>query len=375
MYRVMIYEDVFDQVGKVLHEPNSWGNKIFSGKVKQTLNGIDSFEFEIGMDNSLYQKITAIKNIVEVINETTKESVFVGRVAGLKSSMSNTGLFSETVYCEDFMAYLHDSCQTYEKIQNTTIRDFFTKMIIQHNKQVEKHKQFSVGNVTVKNSTDNVYRYLGYDDTFDTIKDKLISRLGGYLILRRSNGTLFLDYLEDYGQEGKSPLQIASNIQSASREIDISTIFTRLIPLGAEIEFEEEEEGASDAAKPRVNISEVNNNIPYLEDKELVQKFGIIEKSVIWNDVHQSNILLTKAKNYFQEQKSYSVRWSIDAVEISLLDKRYDDFVLGNKYPIILPQVSEIEMLQIVERSIDILNPQKSSLTFGSFKRKLSDMK
>lgn len=375
MYRVMLYENFEDTKGFVVHEPNSFGNKIISGKLKQVVNGISDFEFSIGISNSNYKQITPITNLITIINETNGNVEFKGRIASYETGMDNDGLFSQNIYCESILAYLHDSIQTYKKVQNTTIQDFFKMIIDRHNAQVEPHKQFIVGRITVENSTDNVYRYLGYESTFDTIRDKLINRLGGYLVLRQENNGLYLDYLKDYGDEVDSPIQIAANLQSATREIDIDEMATRIVPLGADLETQDDENDHSqDASRPRLTITSVNNNIEWLEDPELVKKFGIIQKSINWNDVTIPSNLKSKGLNYLKDQRTYLTTWTISAVEIGLMDKRYENFTLGNKYPIILPQVSDKEVLQVIEKNVDILNPQKSTLTIGSGKQTLSSL-
>lgn len=375
MYRVIVYDNVNDHVGRVVHEPNSYGNKVISGKIHQLLNGISDFEFKIGISNTNYQKFTPLVNLVKVINEITGKVEFYGRVAEPTAGMDSDGLFQQTIYCESLLCYLHDSVQTYRKVQNTTIKDFFKMMIDRHNAQVESHKRFKLGNVTVENSTDNVYRYIGYESTFDTIKDKLIDRLGGYLILREETDGFYLDYLKEYGKEVNSPIQIASNLQSAEREVDISELATRIVPLGADLETSNDDDDHSqDASRPRLTITSVNNGVEWLEDKELVEKFGIIQKAVNWNDVHVPAILKSKGENYLKDQRTFLTSWTISAVEIGLLDMRYEDFTLGNKYPIILPQVADTEVLQVIEKEIDILKPQKSNLTIGNGKQTLSSL-
>lgn len=375
MYRVMLYEDEQDKTGYVIHEPNSWGNKVLAGKLKLSLNEIETFEFSVGISNTNYRQFSPVQNLINVINETTKSIEFRGRVASYETGMDNGGLFLQSVYCESLLAYLHDSVQTYKKVQNTTIKSFFEMIIGRHNEQVETHKQFKVGKVTVENSTDNVYRYLGYESTFDTIRDKLINRLGGYLILRNEVDGMYLDYLKDYGEEVNSPIQIASNLQSATREIDINELATRIVPLGADLDTgEDDNDHSQDASRPRLTIASVNNGIEWLEDKELVEKFGIIQKSVNWNDVTIPSNLKSKGLNYLNDQRTFLNTWVVSAVNIGLMDKRYESFSLGNRHPIILPQVSDTEQLQIIGKEVDILQPQKSTLTIGSGKQTLSSL-
>src|SRR5699024_695621 len=106
---------------------------------------------------------------------------------------------------------------------------------------------------TVTNPTDNVYRYLGYENTYETIKDKLIKRLGGYIQARREVDGLYLDYLEEVGEYIEStPIRLSHNMQSIDYEVDPTEIVTRLVPLGERIESEDED--AADASEARLTI-------------------------------------------------------------------------------------------------------------------------
>src|SRR5699024_11378188 len=53
-----------------------------------------------------------------------------------------------------------DVCSSDLEYNNMTVRDFLVEIIAQHNRQVEPHKRFEVGNVTVTTTTDNIYRFL-----------------------------------------------------------------------------------------------------------------------------------------------------------------------------------------------------------------------
>lgn len=97
------------------------------------------------------------------------------------------------------LAYLLDNIVRPNTTQDTTISEYLSNLIDQHNLQVEESKRFQLGTVTVSNSTDNVYRIDNdYSNTLSVIQDKLVNRLGGYLRVRMLNGVRYLDYLESY---------------------------------------------------------------------------------------------------------------------------------------------------------------------------------
>src|SRR5699024_4260646 len=148
--------------------------------------------------------------------------------------MKDSGQFVQVFSFESIQNYLQDTSQRWAKIQNTTPKRFFQRMIDVHNTQVPDYKKFNVRNVTVTNSTDNVYRYI--EDgatTWDTIKDKLISRLGGYIVVEYRDGVNYIDYLQNVGVDHSqdTPIKLAENLQSASVDIDPTEVVTQLVPL------------------------------------------------------------------------------------------------------------------------------------------------
>ena len=116
----------------------------------------------------------------------------------------------------------------------------------------------------------------------------------------------------------------------------------------------------------------MNDGKMYLADEELIKEFGFIRKSVIWTEIDNPSILLARGKQYLRNQKIALAKWTISAVERYLIDSRYSKFRIGNKHKIINAPLSGIETLQILEKKIDILNPQTVDLTIGSQSQSLS---
>lgn len=366
-YRAIYYENFNDKVGKVMHETQVDGYKVASGKITQSLSEIPTFEFELMYDHPLYNKTDPINGLVKVINKYDGEIEFYGRVLKPTSQMDNSGLFSKTLICESVLGYLQDSTQNFAKVYNTGVLDYFQRIIDTHNSQVEEHKRFKVGKITVKNQSDVPYRYIGYETTFDTIKNNLIGKLGGYIQLRIEKDGLYLDYLEKVGEDKKSPIQLGTNIETASRELDLSNLITRLVPLGADIQDTgRSEETGQFVIRERVTIDRVNGGKRYIEDAELVKKFGIIQRPVDWTDIESEHILYQRGKQYMNAQKIAISSWNVSVVELYLINNAYDKFKLGNTHPVDNAPLSGIERLQIIKKVIDITHPESVDLTVGS---------
>ena len=358
---------------KTIHDSYSpRGGTVIVGEVTQALNTIHEFTFAIPFTHPLYNKMVPFKSIVEVVNLYDGKVEFVGRVLTSTNEMTTDG-FSQKVTCEDFLSFLHDSAQWFQKLPNQGAAPYLTEILRVANGEVEDYKRINLGICTVNSRTDKPWRYLGYESTWDCVRERIINNIGGYLTIYERNTRLYVNWTSQTGETKKSPLQIGKNIKSASRALDFDGLATQIMPIGADIQKEQPDEDQSpDVTREQLTIWHVNNNSAYLEDKELIKEFGIIRKAVIWTEIDNPSVLLAHGKQYLRNQKIALAKWTISAVERYLIDNRYDKLEIGNKHPIINAPLSGIETLQILEKKIDILNPQSVDLTIGSQSQSLA---
>lgn len=360
---------------RVIHNPYSpRGNKIVHGEIKQAVNSIHELEFSIPLDHTMYQKMVQFKSIIEVVNLRDDEIEFVGRVLTMTNEMSTNG-FVQKVVCEDFLSYLHDSAQWFQKLPNKGSEDYFKTIFDSANVQIEEFKRITPRNITAHSRSDRPFRYIGYDSSWDTVRERIINNIGGYLTLREFNTRLYVDWTKDIGITKESPIKLGQNIKSASREVDFDGLATIIVPIGADLQSQnqgQEEDQSPDVTRAQLDIRSVNDGKMYLADEELIKEFGFIRKSVIWTEIDNPSILLARGKQYLRNQKIALAKWTISAVERYLIDSRYSKFRIGNKHKIINAPLSGIETLQILEKKIDILNPQSVDLTIGSQSQSLS---
>lgn len=360
---------------RVIHDPYSpRGNKIVHGEIKQAVNSIHELEFAIPLNHTMYQKMVPFKSIIEVVNLRDNEVEFAGRVLTTTNEMSTNG-FVQKVVCEDFLSYLHDSAQWFQKLPNKGSEDYFKIIFESANVQIEEFKRITPRNITVHSRSDRPFRYIGYDSSWDTVRERIINNIGGYLTLREFNTRLYVDWTTDIGVTKESPIKLGQNIKSASREVDFDGLATIIVPIGADLQSQnqgQEEDQSPDVTRAQLDIRSVNDGKMYLADEELIDEFGFIRKSVIWTEIDNPSILLARGKQYLRNQKIALAKWTISAVERYLIDSRYSKFKIGNKHKIINAPLSGIETLQILEKKIDILNPQTVDLTIGSQSQSLS---
>lgn len=325
------------------------------GTIKKGINTIDSFEFTIFPNNPGFNSIYALTTLIEIENTITNKLEFKGRVLLPKENMSSKGLFYKTVTCESEMAYLLDSNQIYGEYHNISVKNFLEKIISNHNGFVSEDKWFKVGTVTVKDNNDSLYKYLSYEDkTLDTIKEKLIKVLGGELQIRYENGIRYLDYLEEVGEQKETKISLGKNLESINRENNPTSIITRLIPLGNKLEDDQ-----------RLTIKEVNNGIAYVDDEEAIKRYGIITGCKTWDDVTEASNLLRKGREFLKSNNKVVRKNSLSALDLSLIGLDIDTFEVGNTYLVVNPVLNISEYLRVIEKTIDINAPHKSSLTIG----------
>ena len=362
MYRIVAYDSPTEATGHVVFDPHV-NRYISDGKLNLKESEIDDLSLTVNQANYLFGNVRPLQTHIEAYQDNSL--LFRGRALDLTREMKDSGQFVQSFVFESIQNYLQDTSQRWAKVQNTTPKQFFQRLIDTHNSQVPDYKKFVVRNVDVTNSTDNVYRYI--EDgatTWDTIKDKLVSRLGGFIRVEYVDGVNYIDYLQNPGKDhpNDTPIQIAKNLQSTSVQIDPTEVITQLVPLGATIEQNESNPNPdTQVSQPRIDIKSVNGGKDYLDIPDLQKEFGIIRKSVQWDDVHEPAILLSKAKQWIQAQSSAKESWTVNALELP----EFNTFTVSDRYSFVQPNITTPKMLRIAAKTVDFANPNKSTLTIG----------
>jgi len=217
-----------------------------------------------------------------------------------------------------------------------------------------------------------VTKGLNWQTTFDAITEKLIKSFGGYIRLRETGGVLYLDYLADVGATRSTVIEVGRNMRSASKEIDPSGIVTRLIPLGAKFTTVDAN-GNEVESEERLTIANVNDGIDYIESTDYAQQFGIKYGTVIFDDVTDANNLLRKGTEWLTANNGLAVSHDIDALDLSLIGLDIDDFIISDRYRVKNPAIGINDILKIIKKTTNIIEPQNSSFEMGDLMKRLSD--
>lgn len=329
-------------------------DRISGGKIVKAVNAVDSFTFTIYPDNAGYDKLKPLTTSITVTDDSTGKDVFIGRVLKCPDSMDEQGLICKSVTCEGRLGWLYDSVQPYAEYKMVGVRTVLASFISKHNAQVGDDKHISVGQVTV--TAENNYTYsVNWVSTMDAISEQLVGKFGGEIQLRDQDGKVYIDYLEHIGHGTDTRIELAVNLKTISREVDETSVITRLYPLGAKL---------TDSEK-RLTIGSVNGGKDYIEDSALVAKYGVISGTQTWDDVTQASILKTKATAYLKNANKAKKQYKITAVDLSTIDMNFEQFELGCWYRVVNPLMGIDEDLRIIGITINLDSPEQSELTFG----------
>ena len=336
--------------------------KLLSGTVKQGINTIDSFSFSIDPTNTGFDKIKDLKTFVNVFNTQRNRYEFQGRVLHGSVSMENSGNISKSIVCESYLGFLQDSEQTYVYEQNWTPEELLTHLLTVHNSLLEDYKHFQVGTVEL---TDNIYIGIQREPTWECINKKIIDKVGGEIQLRIVDGVKYIDLLEKRGETKATTIELGKNIMSITKDSDPTAYITRLIPLGAKL---------SDSGEERVDITTVNDGVNYIEDVTVNAEYGIKVVHEIWDDVHDPQILKTKAINFLAENNKVLQKFKIDTLDLAKIGIDIDYIDVCNYYPVKNPLIGVDDTLRVIVKTIDVVNIANTNVEIGDKLKTLSDL-
>lgn len=138
----------------------------------------------------------------------------------------------------------------------------------------------------------------------------------------------------------------------------------------SEDESKKEEVSNSNAARPKLTITSVNEGRDYIDIPELQKEFGIINGTIEFNEVTDANDLMNQAKAWIDAQR-VPESWEVSAVELNL--PNFDHFKVADRYMFVNPYVAQTQLLRVVQKEVDLLQPHKSTLTIGDKSLGLTD--
>ena len=354
--------------GYVLHDSNIDQFTLINPTLALEVNKSGEFSFQIANTHPYYDKIINKRSYIEVYQDG--EWLWSGRPIKVSTALK----LVKTVVCEGELSFLHDSSQRIAEYHDISVKDYFTTLINKHNAMVDELKRFAVGNVTVTDSNDSLYRYSNYEDTFDTIQDKLIDRLGGYILTRHVDGIRYIDYVESYPYITNQIIEIGSNIIDLSLEESSTDTISALIPLGKKLtEISEESPQEEATGEERLTIESVNNGLDYIVNDDAVSRIGMVFGTVTFDDVTDPYNLLAKGSEELTDRIYNTLVISLNIFDRSFIDKTMASFRLGASVIANSPKHGlHHKQMMISKMQISLVDVSKSKIEIGVTKKSIT---
>ena len=356
----MIYKIKLD--GKVLYYPGDRQAAVINPELDLQTGYAGELTLKVPPLNPLYGEIHNRKSMVSVYRGNTE--IFYGEVRTREKDRFK----NQPVKATGALSFLADNILPQQEWHDISPRDLLDAWLQLHNNQVEDRKKIYTGVVTIHDSNDSLYRITDRENTLEAIRDKLVDRLGGYLRLRHENDKLYLDWLtiQEYGKYCEQPIQFGGNLMDYSETMTADDVITALIPLGAAIEQETDENASEfERLEKNVDITSVNDGKDYIYSKEAVENFGWVWRTEKWDDVSVPANLLKKATEFLTSNQYESLVISLTAVDLSLFGQDYDSFDIGDRVLCNAIPYGMKKVLPVMEMKIPLQQPDQAQLTLG----------
>ena len=340
--------------GITLYEPDNPVLQLISGTLKTGQNIAGTLTFVLAPTHPYLSRIKARSSVISVY----RDGALYFRGSPLNVTESDTGLV--TVTSEGALAWLGDSVQPFAEYHNMPVRTYLETLIQNHNAAVQDdaYKQFTVGEVTVTDSNDSLYRHSNFEHTKDAITEKLTKRLGGVLQVRWKNGVQYLDYLAEYKHVNGQGIKFGQNLLTYARSVPTANLATAIIPLGCKLT-----DADGNETDERLQIDNGGKN--YVWDEKAVQEFGWIFDTIICDDVTLKENLIKRGYSELEARKALPTTIKLTAVDFGALGGNYERITVGDLLPIVSAPHNLNTYMTIAEMTENLVDPGKSTVTLN----------
>lgn len=318
-------------------------------------NNAGSLTLTLPPTNKGYNLIQRLTSRVKVLKEDVE--YWAGRVISESFDFWN----NRHITCEGELAYFNDSIQPPAEYHNLPIRDVLDGFLRVHNSKVGEDKQFEIGDVTVTDPNDSIWRYTNFETTIECINDKLVKKLGGHLRVRKHDGVRYLDYLADYNDENTQIIEFGKNLLDFTKSFDMSEYATVIVPKGAMLE-----ESPIEALEAYLTVESVNNGSIYVVSNAAVNTYGWIEKVVSWENVTVASNLLRKAKQYLEDLQFDNMVIELNAIDLHYLNTDIHSVSLLDRIRVISKPHGLNKVFPVTKLTIPLDKPDETVYTLGS---------
>ena len=360
----------------VIHDTEqSHATQKITGTINQGINAIDSLEFNIYPDNPGYDQIQEYKTRIECVNSIDGTIEFWGRVLRINVTMSSSGEIYKKVICESCLGFLKDGATGVTTISYPYLTSVLVYLLELWSPNGRTDDRFKFD----QNAIDDTARAITIDpvtlegaSTYDTVMN-LVTTYGCELYIKeiisyedeypstdydRYYRMIMLGLSAEPAEIYDNPITIGDNLISYSSDTDVSNLCTNIIPYGAKLYTDEDN-------LERVNISSVNNGKLDLT-ADSAAKYGIISKTVLFEEVETPQELYNQAVQYLTKYQYPIANYNITAFDNFLLDHSLPKIKVRGRYYVNAPVLNADRLLlKVTQKTLCIENPANDTFTIG----------
>lgn len=348
---------------QVIHDPRSKNLLLISPKAVLGMGVAGTMSFKMAPSHPLYKLPKNKKSVLRFYQDG--ELLWQGFIRKINRDRRNI----KTIDAAGELAYLNDSVQPYTVYHDISLRNYLQALLDVHNAQMDEDKRFVLGNVTVTDPNDSLYRYSTNQSTYKTLEDRLVKRLGGYLVVRYgADGTRYLDYLKEYGRICGQKIAYGKNLLDFAVSTPSDDVATVVMPLGAKLN-----DADGNPTEERLTIAAANNGSAFLEDAEAIRTYGRIVKTVIHDDITLVENLVRAGYADLEAAKHAVSTFKLRAVDLSLCNVNVDKIRVGDLLGVDSAPHGVDDYIAVSERSYDITAPENDGIVLDKAYKGLVD--
>lgn len=350
---------------QIIYDPRSEDKKVIDPKLNLEVKKNGSLSFIIPANNPGYNLISLRKSVIKVYQITKKSNIFLSErlFRGCVYSSNKDFYKRKQVEVEGELSFFNDSVVRPYVFQGS-VRDYFYKLVNDHNAQVDQFKRFVPRNCTVVDNNDYITRSNeNYPSTKEEMEDKLLNLLGGHFETEEIGNVVYIDYLAEYDKYNLQPIVFGRNLLDLSEVISAEDIKTRLIGLGAK----DEETGEY------LKFDSINDGKDYVEDAAAISLFGICAGTVEFEDVTIDTNLLAKTRSELEKKITTTTTIDLKAADLHNLDVDIEALRCGKMTQIISIPHGLNKYFLLSKLSVKLDDPKSADIIFGATYKTLTE--
>lgn len=253
----------------------------------------------------------------------------------------------KTIICEGELCFLQDAIHrpyTY----SGEAKEVFEQVLSVYNAAVEPWKRFCVGVVSVAGIADIANK--NPENCLEVLQ-RLIAARGGYILFdSAADGTRQINWFADFPYTCNQTVRYGYNLTDYSRKDGSSGFATRIIPYG---------KADKDGQRLKINI----DGKDYVENAEAIAEYGVVERSVTYNDIDDPDELRLQAERDVGIYGLVPAVITMSAIDMSRQDLALDAFAVGQAVPAESQRHNLNGKYYLTGITEDLVNPKAGGIT------------